>query len=142
MWGSESTRLRKAMLSSLLAVGLAATGGVGAASAAPADSVTVQPPPGRAFERVSPADKPSGAMAGLNTELMAMPGRSADVGERLIYGATAPPERKRKRRPQPADLRRTHRHWVAILNPDSFHGPRQLLDGADSERGPSGLDEP
>lgn len=54
-----------------------------------ASAATPDPPPGRAYERVSPADKPSGAMAGLSGELYAMPGRAADEGDRLAYGGLA-----------------------------------------------------
>lgn len=48
------------------------------------------PPPNRAYERVSPADKPSGA-TGLSTRTggLAMPARSADTGERVVYGLSA-----------------------------------------------------
>lgn len=46
-------------------------------------------PAGRAYERVSPAERLSGGMPGLSTDLYAMPGRSADTGDRLVYGAGA-----------------------------------------------------
>ena len=59
---------------------------VAAVVAAPA-SVQADPPPGRAYELVSPVDDPSGAPAGLSSEYLPMPGRASEDGDRLVYGA-------------------------------------------------------
>lgn len=65
---------------------LVATGVVGAGVIAQA--ATAGPPPGRAYEIVSPLDRPSGAMAGLTTDLRPAPGVAAtDAPDRLVYGA-------------------------------------------------------
>lgn len=55
-----------------------AVGGATLASAAP---------PGRGYELVSPPDRLAGAVPGISTDLFAMPGRSSDDGEALIFGA-------------------------------------------------------
>lgn len=43
------------------------------------------PPPGRAYEMVSPVD--GGAVAGVSTEAFPLPGRASGDGDRLVYGA-------------------------------------------------------
>lgn len=55
-------------------------------AAIPASSVAA-PPPGRAFELVSPPDHLSGAVPGMGTDLYAMPGLSSDDGDAVLFGA-------------------------------------------------------
>lgn len=77
--GPQTTFGRRGLgLSCLCLLALAAIAGPGPAAAA-------EPPPGRAYELVSPANKPSGA-TGLSSRGNVIPARSADVPDRLVYG--------------------------------------------------------
>lgn len=60
-----------------------------AASAGPVSVAAAEPPPGRAYELVSPIDDPSGTNAGLLSSLVPVPGIASDDGDRFLYGATA-----------------------------------------------------
>lgn len=68
-------------------VGLLGVVGVAASAAMAPVATAAGPPPGRAYELVSPADDPSAAIAGVSTEAYPMPGRASSDGDRLIYGA-------------------------------------------------------
>lgn len=72
---------RSAVVASVLAAGVVGAGAL-------AQTANAGPPPGRAYERVSPADKPAGALAGLSSDLTALPGRAFADAEGLIYGAS------------------------------------------------------
>ena len=60
-----------------------------AAIAGPVSVAAAEPPPGRAYELVSPIDDPSGAYAGLTTDLFPSPGMASDDGDRFLYQAVA-----------------------------------------------------
>jgi hypothetical protein len=70
-----------------LTIGVAAIG-VSALAVVPAVA-SADPPTGRAYELVSPADDPSAALAGISTEAYPMPGRSSADGDALVYGASS-----------------------------------------------------
>lgn len=69
--------------SASLLVGMATIGGAGLIAVPTASAV----PQGRAYELVSPADDPSGAIGGLTTDLLAAPAISSDDGNTLLYGS-------------------------------------------------------
>lgn len=60
-----------------------------AAIAGPVPVAAAEPPPGRAYELVSPIDDPSGGNAGLMGSGVPIPGLSSENGERFLYGAAA-----------------------------------------------------
>jgi hypothetical protein len=63
-----------------------------AAALAPAPALAASdPPPGRAYEIVSPVLDPSGTPAGVSSDFMPMPARASEDGDRLIYGTTSVP---------------------------------------------------
>lgn len=111
------------LATTLLALGAAAAIGPAAASA--------DPPAGRAYERVSPVEKPSGA-TGLSTRQggLAMPARSADVGDRLVYGLTANVEGSPSSAPNPLIFgERTATGWrarTAIRSTDNGDTPLEV----------------
>jgi hypothetical protein len=57
-----------------------------AMAAAPPAFAAAEPPPGRAYELVSPVDD-LGAVAGLSTDLNPMPGIASEDGDSVLYGA-------------------------------------------------------
>lgn len=60
-----------------------------AAIVGPVSTAAAEPPPGRAYELVSPVDDPSGSNAGLLSSLEPVPGMASDDGNRFLYGAAA-----------------------------------------------------
>jgi hypothetical protein len=69
-----------------LAVSIALAGALGLL--VPAAATASGPPPGRAYELVSPADDPGGVPAGVATDAYPMPAIvAADNPDRLVYGA-------------------------------------------------------
>lgn len=54
-----------------------------------ASSANADPPPGRAYELVSPVDDPSGSIAGLASSLTPAPGLASVDGDRLLYGSVS-----------------------------------------------------
>lgn len=60
-----------------------------AAIAGPVSVAAAEPPTGRAYELVSPIDDPSGAYAGVTSDLYPSPGMASDDGDRFLYGAVA-----------------------------------------------------
>jgi hypothetical protein len=71
------------------AIGLACLCLLALAATVTAPMAAAEPPPGRAYELVSPVDDPSGSNAGLLSSGVPVPGMAADDGNRFLYGAAA-----------------------------------------------------
>lgn len=84
----QATRTRARRPRSRVAA-VAALSGVAviAAAAGVAAPASADPPPGRAYELVSPIDDPSVSVAGLRTDLVPTPGFASEDGDRMIYGS-------------------------------------------------------
>lgn len=103
---------------------------VAAAAASPAAAAS-DPPPGRAYELVSPVLDPSGAPAGVSTDFEAMPARASEDGDRLLYGAGSVPGTTWSGPGNPMIFgRRTPTGWVArsaVRSVDEGNTPLALI---------------
>lgn len=88
------------------------------------------PPPGRAYELVSPPDHLQGAVPGMSTDLQATPARSSEDGDSLIFGAGSTMGENWSGPSNPMIFgRRTDRGWEvrsAIRSLDEGNTPVQL----------------